>query len=456
MALVFQDQQLTYQELNRRANQLAHHLRSLGVKPETRVGICVERSLEMVIGVLAILKAGGAYVPLDPDYPRDRLAFILQDCGVRLVLCLESLRSSIPVDGIELCCLEGDRGQFADGSEQNPASSWSAENLAYIMDASGSTGRPKGVGVVHRGVVRLVMNVDYAELNSDLVVLQFAPLTFDASTFEIWAPLLHGGRLAIFPAERASLAESGAFVRDREINTLWLTAALFHELVDDGLDCFRGVRQLLVGGDVVSPRHAINALRRSPACRLINGYGPTECTTFACCYPMTSPAQVGVSTPIGRPISNTQVYVLDGQRQPVPLGVTGELYIGGDGLARGYWNHPDLTAERFVANPFDRDLRSRLYRTGDLVRWLPDGTLDFMGRLDQQVKIRGFRIELGEIEAALVQCPGVAQARSWLAKTAPATNAGCHLVPQAGAELSATASRHCWSGCPTTWFRPRS
>ena len=232
-------------------------------------------------------------------------------------------------------------------------------------------------------------------------------MSFDASTFEIWAPLLNGARLVLFPPRLPSFEELGHFIEDHGITTLWLTAGLFHEMANEQLDRLRGLRQLLVGGDVVSPRHASTALSRLKGCRLINGYGPTENTTFTCCYTMTSPENAGVSVSIGRPIANTRVYVLDRHRQPVPVGVPGELYVGGDGLARGYHNRPELTADRFVADPFSDEPGARLYRTGDLVRWRGDGNLEFLGRLDQQVKIRGFRIELGEIEEVLGQHPQV-------------------------------------------------
>ncbi|MGO9110863.1 MAG: amino acid adenylation domain-containing protein [Thermoguttaceae bacterium] len=405
VAMVFQDQELTYRQLNSRANQLAHYLRQLGVRQETRVGICVDRSVEMVVGVLAILKAGGAYVPMDPTYPQERLAFMLDDADVGIILSKCDLAGRLPDGNRKVVGRDRDRACIAGCSDANPDIKLGADNLAYVMYTSGSTGRPKGVGVVHRGVVRLVKGTDYVELGRNEVFLQFAPLSFDASTFEIWAPLLNGGRLVVFPPGPASLAELGDCIENHHITTLWLTAGLFHELTEERLDCLKGLRQLVVGGDVVSPRHAIQALRRLKLRRLINGYGPTENTTFSCCHAMCLPDDVGVSVAIGRPIANTQVYVLDRHQQPVPVGVPGELYVGGDGLARGYHNRPDLTAERFVPNPFCATSGSRLYKTGDSVRWLPDGNLEFLGRLDHQVKIRGFRIELEEVESCLRHHP---------------------------------------------------
>ena len=409
VAVVFEGEELTYAELNRRANRLAHHLRELGIEHETLVAICVERSLEMVVGLLAILKAGGAYVPLDPDYPARRLAFMLEDTCAPVLLTQSHLRERLPdYSGhvVDLDCLEGVCSDRSD----NPEPVAKPDSLAYVIYTSGSTGTPKGVNVPQRGVVRLVTKTNYVSLGPDERFLQFAPLAFDASTFEIWGPLLNGGRLFVFPARLASIDELGRFIQENEITTLWLTAGLFHEWTDEQFDALSGLRQLLTGGDVVSPAQAIRALRRLPNTRLINGYGPTENTTFTCCHCMDSPEQVGQTVSIGRPIANTRVYVLDRHLQPVPIGVPGELCIGGDGLARDYLHSPELTAEKFVTRPFDTCPDERLYRTGDQVRWRRDGTLEFIGRLDYQVKIRGFRVELPEIEAVLKRHPQIKDA----------------------------------------------
>jgi aspartate racemase len=278
------------------------------------------------------------------------------------------------------------------------------------MYTSGSTGAPKGVSVPHRAVVRLVKNTNYARLTADEVFLQLAPLAFDASTFEIWGSLLNGARLAIAPPGVPPVDELGRTLRRHRVSTLWLTAALFHEVVEQDIDSLEAVRQLLAGGDVLSVAHVKRVLRERPGCRLINGYGPTETTTFACCFPLSDADEVGSSVPIGRPIANTRVYVLDRHRESVPIGVPGELYIGGDGLARGYLNHPELTAERFVPDPFGNRPDGRLYQTGDVVRYRADGNLEFLGRVDHQVKIRGFRVEPGEIEATLGQHTAVREA----------------------------------------------
>ncbi len=402
IALVAEERELTYRELDRQANQLARRLRTLGVGLETPVAIFMERAPETVIALLAVLKAGGAYVPLDVAYPRERLAFMLDDVGAPVLLTQARLLGELPPYPGRVLCLDADWPSVSRESDTRLASGTTAEALAYVMYTSGSTGRPKGVSVVHRSVVRLVKNTDYVSLGPDEVFLQLAPLAFDASTFEIWGSLLNGARLVLFPARIPSLAEVGDALHRYRITTLWLTAGLFHQVVERQLDSLGGLRQLLAGGDVLSARHVKRVLEQHEGVRLINGYGPTEGTTFTCCHPMTDASQVGQTVPIGRPIANTRVYVLDGHRQLVPIGVPGELCIGGDGVARGYFGRPDLTAARFVPNPFDES-GERLYRTGDLARYRPDGVIEFLGRIDDQVKIRGHRVEPGEIEAVLVE-----------------------------------------------------
>jgi len=403
VALVFQGEQLTYQELNRRANQLAYHLIYLGVTPETLVGICVERSLEMVIGFLAILKAGGAYVPLLPTFPPERLAFLLEDTQLSILLTQQHLLGRFPKNGCSLICLDAGWEKFSAECEENPLNQTTSNNLAYLMYTSGSTGIPKGVSVIHRGIVRLVKNTNYITITPEEIFLQLVSISFDVATFEIWAPLLNGAQLVIMPPHVPSLSELGQAIRENQITILWLTSGLFHFMVNQRLEDLRPVRQLLAGGDVLSVPHVKKVLNTHEGCRLINGYGPTENTAFTSCYSMTDSSQVGTTVSIGQPIANTQVYVLDAHLQQVPIGVYGELYTGGDGLARGYFRRPELTTEKFIPNPFSNGDKARLYKTGDLVRYLPDGNLEFSGRIDRQVKIRGFRIELGEIETVLSQ-----------------------------------------------------
>jgi len=402
VAVVFQESSLTYQQLNQRANQVAHRLQSLGAGPEMLIGISVPRSLEMVIGLLGILKAGAAYVPLDLTYPAARLAWMLEDAHIPVWLTQRAELSRLPqVPEVTVICLDDPQDPRADNLV-NPSQ---ADNLAYVMYTSGSTGQPKGVNIMHRGVVRLVKNTHYANFSPDEVFLQLAPLAFDASTFEIWGALLNGAKLVIMPPSQPSLKELGHALQRYQITTLWLTASLFHQMVDEQLEDLKHLRQLLAGGEALSVPHVKKALSALTNCTLINGYGPTENTTFTCCYPMHDNPQVGETVPIGRPIANTQVYVLNEQLQQVS---TGELYIGGDGLARGYLNRPQLTAEKFIPHPFLPN--ARLYKTGDLVRYRPDGILEFIGRIDFQIKLRGFRIEPGEIEATIQHFPEVRQA----------------------------------------------
>lgn len=426
VAVVFGEQQLTYQQLNCRANQLAHYLQTLGAGPEVLVGICLDRSIEAIVSLLAVLKAGSAYLPLDPAYPKERLDFMLSDAQISVLLTQQNLVERLPDCGAKVICLDATREKIDAQSEINPASLANADNLAYVMYTSGSTGKPKGVCVVHRGVVRLVKDTNFASLTAAEVFLQLAPISFDASTLEIWGALLNGAKLAVFPPGSPSLAELGEAIRLYNVTILWLTAGLFHLMVDDRIEDLKGVRQLLAGGDVLSVPHVQKLLREVPNCKLINGYGPTENTTFTCCAPIDSASEISNSVPIGRAIANTQVYILDRYLQPVPIGVPGELYAGGAGLARGYLNRPDLTAERFIPNPFtskedglenaeNRSVlsllpASNLYKTGDLARYLPDGNIEYLGRTDNQVKIRGFRIEVGEIEAVLAGHPDVSQA----------------------------------------------
>ena len=402
VAVVFNEREMKYGELNRRANQVAQYLRKQGVGPDVTVGLAVERSIDMIVGLLAILKAGGAFMPLDPSYPHERLLFMMEQANVKLILSQTDLLASLPASEARLIALDSLDGEVSCEDNGNLSRLSEPENLAYVMYTSGSTGQPKGVSVTHRNVVRLVKDPNYARFDASEVFLQFAPITFDAATFEIWGPLLNGAKLVITAAGIESLENLGQTIQRYGVTTLWLTAGLFHQMADTELSNLRGVRQLLAGGDVLSPQHVQKVLQTLPDCDLINGYGPTENTTFTCCQTLRADSS-GRSVPIGRPISNTQVFVLSEEMEPVPIGVPGELFIGGDGLARGYVHDPSATAEKFLPNPFAADPGERLYRTGDQVRYRPDGSLEFLGRLDHQVKVRGYRVELGDIEFALSQ-----------------------------------------------------
>lgn len=411
VALTLAGQNLTYGELNRKANRLAHQLRGWGVGLESRVGICVERSLEMVVGLLAILKAGGACVPLDPAYPKERLAFMLEDAGIHVLLTNERVKHVVPQRNVRLACLDRLEDSHPGSDNHNPRFGVKPDHVAYVLYTSGSTGTPKGVEVLHRGIVRLLCGTDYIRFGPDEVFLQLSSISFDASTFEIWGALLHGGRCVLFPNRVPDLAQLRAVLKKENVTTLWLTPAVFNMVIDAAPDALSPVRQLLVGGEALSVPHTCRALSLLPNTDLVNGYGPTESTTFACCYriPRTQ-SLLASSIPIGRPIANTHVYILDRYLQPVPIGIAGELHLGGDGLARGYLNRPEITCQKFIPNPFSTQPGARLYKTGDLCRYLPDGNIEFLGRLDNQVKIRGFRIELGEIESALAEHPAVSAA----------------------------------------------
>jgi amino acid adenylation domain-containing protein/non-ribosomal peptide synthase protein (TIGR01720 family) len=450
IAVVFNEQKFTYQELNHRANKLAHYLHSLGVGTEVLVGICVERSWEMIVGLLAILKAGGAYVPLDPTYPQERLSFMLSDSQVQVLLTQEKFVAGFSECGVKTVCL--DTWELLDcQSQENPTCDITAENLAYVIYTSGSTGTPKGVAVPHRAVNRLVCNTNYVQLDKNdacggkLRIAQASNASFDAATFEIWGALLHGAKLVIVPQNVVLSPQHFAkYIHKQRINVLFLTTALFNHLASTVPQTFKDLQYLLFGGEAVDPKSVKAVLRNGAPQQLLHVYGPTESTTFSCWYRVQDVAEGATNLPIGRPISNTKIYILDSKLQPVPIGTPGELYIGGDGLARGYLNRPDLTEEKFIPNPFrksrgagetalregfppqatanptgeqgsggvkeDQSCSERLYKTGDLARFLSDGNIEFLGRVDNQVKIRGFRIELGEIEALLSQHPNVGQA----------------------------------------------
>ncbi len=411
VAVVYGDEELTYAALATRAGRLAGRLLRLGLPPESRIAIVAERSPALIVGLLGILQAGGAYLPLDPELPIERLAFLLADAGATVLLAerktLESLPADLRLDEMRVLAVDGEEEEG--GTPLLPEVA--ATDLAYVLYTSGSTGTPKGVAVPHRGVVRLVVGAEWADLGPGETFLQLVHLTFDVSAFEIWAPLLNGGRLVLYPGRRPALDELAEVIVRHGVTTMWLTSGLFHQMVHERLDGLRPLRQLVAGGDVLSPPHVHRALAALPGCTLIDGYGPTENSILTTAHAMTA-ADLGderleATVPIGRALRGTEVYVLGADLRPVPVGVWGELVAGGDGVARCYLGRPALTAESFIPDPFSREPGARLYRTGDIVRWRPDGVLEFLGRRDGQVKVRGIRIELGEIEAALAQHPAV-------------------------------------------------
>jgi amino acid adenylation domain-containing protein len=408
VALVHEGQQLTYGQLDLRANQLAHHLQSLGVEPETPVAIYLGRTPELVVAMLGILKAGGAYLPLDLEYPRRRLDFMMKDAGAELVITEKRLRQHLPETSAQMVCLDSDGMDLASQSRVKPAAVFDSTKLAYIMYTSGSTGRPNGVCIPHRAVTRLVVDTNYVQLHPSDRIAQAANASFDAATFEVWGGLLNGAQVVFFAKELIlSPSHLHRELREHGITVMFVTTALFNQLAALAPGVFASVRCLLFGGEAADPARVHAVLKHDPPGRLLHVYGPTENTTFSTFFDVTRSAGNPQTIPIGRPITNTTCYVLDDGRRPVPVGVAGELYLGGTGLARGYWNRPALTAERFVDSPFQPG--EQLYRTGDRVRWNKDGNLEFLGRLDHQVKLRGYRIELGEIASALREHEGVEQ-----------------------------------------------
>ncbi|HEY2495737.1 MAG TPA: amino acid adenylation domain-containing protein [Candidatus Angelobacter sp.] len=414
-AVVLEDTSFTYAELNQRANRLAHYLRTIGVQPGHRVALLLQRSIELVIAELAILKCGAAYVPIDPAFPAQRKTLLISDCQAQVLLTLQ--HTEMP-DVPEVVRVNLDLPQSILATDQSQSPDWetdlginvSSQATAYIMFTSGSTGTPKGVMVPHRAIQRLVLNNGFARFDATDRVAMAANPAFDATTLEVWAPLLNGARIVVIAQDvLLDPARFSQALQQHQVSILWLTVGLFNQYAEKLSADWGSLHYLLVGGDVLDPVTIGRVLRNNPPQHLLNGYGPTETTTFAATYEILKVSE-GQSIPIGRPIGNTRIYILDGQREPVPVGVTGELYIGGAGVAHGYLNRPELTAERFLRDPFVQDAQASMYKTGDLGRWLPDGTIEFLGRNDHQVKIRGFRIELGEIEARLREHAGVAEA----------------------------------------------
>jgi amino acid adenylation domain-containing protein/thioester reductase-like protein len=455
VAVQFEDQSLTYKELNKHADELAKILVMQGVKPGTLVGIFANRSLDMMVGLLGVLKAGGAYLPLDPSFPSERLAFMVEDSGVAVILTQTSLVSELPENKAQIICL--------DALEQSPSTKGKKksqlakpEDLAYIIYTSGSTGKPKGVQIHHRAVVNFLCSMrDDLKINADDTLLAVTTLSFDIAVLELLLPLTVGAKVVIASSD---VAADGALLADALTDTqatfMQATPASWRLLLEAG---WKGKDDLkiLCGGEALTNDLAERLLQRGA--QLWNVYGPTETTIWSTIYQVTSSANQGVSNtvPIGRPIANTQIYILDANLQPVPVGVIGDLYIGGDGVSRGYLNRPELTGEKFIANPFpassstsSRSARSvsaqrEIYKTGDLARYLPDGNIEFFGRSDQQVKVRGFRIETGEIEVALVGHPSVKQAVvvAWKERSSDASLVAYVVPASAGKEADASQLR---------------
>ena len=431
VAIVDVTTSLTYVQADRRANRLANYLIAAGLPSGASVGVAFDRSIDVPLTLLAILKAGAAYVPLDPSYPRERLDAMIADAACTVVISRQSLAESTSFAG-RVVRLDRETAAIDRCTADAPARTVAADALAYITYTSGSTGRPKGVMVRHRGIVRLVRNADYAAIAPRDGFLLHAPLAFDASTFEIWGGLLNGARLGIPRPGLLSIPDLAAAIERFDVSILFLTTALFGRLVDSGLPAFARIRQLLTGGEVASPAHMCRFIAMYPGCRLIAVYGPTENTTFSTWHPLPTAAAVGSNVPIGRPIANSTAYVVDAGGELAAIGETGELWVGGDGVAAGYAHLPDLTHERFAADPFDAAGHAGIYKTGDRARWRTDDVLEFLGRTDDQVKIRGFRIELGEIEAVLQAHPAVQDAAVVVATIADEKSLAAFVIPQRG------------------------
>jgi amino acid adenylation domain-containing protein len=414
IAVTRHDQSLTIGELNRYANRLARRLRNLGVRAGVRVGICLDRSIDLVVAMLGVLKSGGAYVPLDPEYPLQRLEFMIDDAGVPVVVTTSTYADRMSAGAI-IVALDTDRTVLESESDADVESNITAAGEAYVMYTSGSTGKPKGAVVTHRAIQRLVWDQALVPMESSDVVAQMANTSFDAATFEIWAPLVHGARIEILDRHTSLSPKTlSKAIKAAGITTAFITTPLFNQIALAEPSAFSTMRHLLFGGEVANMQAVRAVLNTAPPKRLIHVYGPTETTTFASWHRVTEVPENATTIPIGRPLANTQLHVLDAKRRILPIGIRGELYIGGPGVARGYVNRPELTRERFLADPFATPSRDEpeplLYKTGDIVRRLNDGSIEFLGRNDDQVKIRGFRVEVGEIEAALLKNPAVEQA----------------------------------------------
>jgi surfactin family lipopeptide synthetase C len=411
LALIHDSSRITYRELDALSNQLARFLKDLGVGAEMTVGVCLERSIDFVTAILGIWKAGGAYMPLDPAFPKERLEFMLADSQASLVVTHERFRDSVAMETASVILLDRCWSKIRTINDKRLVGNVAVDHLAQVIYTSGSSGVPKGVMIPHRTVLGFSFGVDDLFLGPDERYLHHSSVSWDAVTLEVLLPLTSGACCVIHSERFPTLAGLASAVVKHKISVLWLTASFFNIVVDDVLPMLSSVHHIWTGAETVSLEHFRRTLEKSPQLTLVNGYGPSECGVFSTCYSVVGslPKEVE-SVPIGKPIGDRRVYVLDKEMRPVPIGVTGELYIGGVGVGRGYVRRPALTAERFVPDPFGEGAGARLYRTGDLGYWRADGMLEFVGRVDEQVKLRGFRVEPGEVEAVLLQQTGVREA----------------------------------------------
>ena len=407
-AVLYRNEPLTYSALNLRSNQLSYYLRSFGVGPEVRVAVLMDRSVDLVVSILGILKAGGAYVGLDRSFPSPRIAQLIDDANVSVVITTEDLLDHLPSVWAPTINLSHITEDLRQSSTANPVNLSCPENLAYISCTSGSTGDPKGAAITHKNVVCLIHALDHIILDAR-TILNAAPLAFDASTFELWGALLRGRTCALLEGQIPTLADLRTILRVSHVDTAWLTSSLFNLVVDEDLEILSPVQQLLIGGERLSAPHVLKFRQRFPGTLLLNGYGPTESTTFTSTHRISDDSTQG-AIPIGRPIGNTRLYIVNSDLEPLTPGLPGEVMIAGMGLSRGYLNLPNLTAERFLPDAFAAQPGGRIYRSGDFARYREDGCVEFLGRLDRQAKVRGHRIDLGAVEEAIREHPGVADA----------------------------------------------
>jgi amino acid adenylation domain-containing protein len=442
-AVVFEDEQLTYRELNDQANRLGHYLRKLGVGPDVLVGVFMERSLEMVVALYGIVKAGGAYVPLDPEYPRARLAFMAEDTQVPVLLTQEHLVAQLPQNGAKVVCLDSDWPAIAEGNRDNIRSEAKAENLAYVIYTSGSTGTPKGVMNTHQGICnRLLWMQDAYRLSEEDRVLQKTPFSFDVSVWEFFWPLLAGARLIVArPGGHRDGNYLVKLIREQGITTLHFVPAMLGVFLQErDVERCLSLKRVICSGEALSYELQERFFSKLPA-ELHNLYGPTEAAVDVAHWACKRRSTERV-VPIGYPVANTRLYILDSHLQPAPIGIPGELCIGGVQVARGYLNRPDLTAEKFIPDHFSKVQGARLYRTGDAARYLPGGEIEYLGRTDEQVKVQGYRIELGEIEAALGGHEAVRQAVVMAREDTPGDKQlAAYIIPNADSNPSISALR---------------